>query len=108
MAAGNLGKMQKLLASKVRVPKHVVHRPFAHETVVLNLETGRYHGLNPTAGLMLIELERGGTVSEVATRLAASNGWEVTQVVSDLYELCASLVERGLIEFVAVLMSYPL
>ena len=35
---------------KVRVPRHVVHRDFPAQTVILNLETGKYHGLNPTAG----------------------------------------------------------
>ena len=32
----------------VRVPEHVVYRDFAEQTVVLNLRTGRYHGLNET------------------------------------------------------------
>lgn len=87
----------EVLASTSRVPNHVVHRAFAHETVVLNLETGKYHGLNPTAGLMLVELEKGGTVSEAAARLVSSNGWELETVSTDLVELCADLVARGLL-----------
>ena len=37
----------------VRVPDHVVYRDFAEQTVVLNLRTGRYHGLNETSSQML-------------------------------------------------------
>ena len=35
-------------ALSARIPQHVVFRGFATETVVLNLETGKYHGLNPS------------------------------------------------------------
>lgn len=87
-----------VLSSTPRLPDHVVHRAFAHETVVLNLKTGRYHGLNPTAGIMLAELERGGTVGEVASRLVATQGWERDRVTRDLSELCLDLADRGLIE----------
>ena len=48
---------QALLASRARLPQHVVHRSFVAETVVLNLRTGKYHGLNPTAGRMLEALD---------------------------------------------------
>jgi len=87
-----------LLASKVTVPQHVVYRSFPSETVVLNLQTGKYHGLNATAGRMLEELERAACVREAAVALAES--YERAQVVveRDLCELCRALLERGLIE----------
>ena len=44
---------RRSLASKVTRPQHVVYRSFPSETVVLNLQTGSYHGLNATAGRML-------------------------------------------------------
>jgi Coenzyme PQQ synthesis protein D (PqqD) len=87
-----------LLASNVTVPQHVVHRSFPSETVVLNLETGRYHGLNATAGQMLEALEKAATVAEAARSLAASYDVEQTAVERDLLELCAALLERGLID----------
>ena len=40
-------------AQRVTIPQHVVFRTFVEETIVLNLESGRYHGLNRTAGRML-------------------------------------------------------
>jgi hypothetical protein len=87
-----------LLASKVKVPQHVVYRSFPAETVVLNLQTGKYHGLNATAGSMLEALERADCVRDAAAALAADYEQEQGVVEQDLCELCQSLLERGLIE----------
>ncbi len=87
-----------VLGATARVPGHVVYRSFAQETVMLNLQTGRYHGLNPTAGAMLPELERSETVAEAAARLAARYERPVDEIESDLREFCIDLLARGLIE----------
>lgn len=87
-----------LLASSVRLPEHVVHRAFAAETVVLNLKSGRYHGLNPVAGRMLGVLEQGVTVQDAARQLAAEYGQPVETIDEDICGLCTDLLERGLIE----------
>lgn len=87
-----------LLAARVRLPEHVVHRGFAAETVMLNLQTGKYHGLNPTAGRMLEALESEDSVRRAAAVIAREYGQPIDQVERDLCELCADLVERGLIE----------
>ena len=84
--------------ARYRVPEHVVHRSFPAETVVLNLETGRYHGLNPTAGRMLETLDRLGSVEEAAVVLAREYGEPLGTVLTDLAELCSDLVERGLLQ----------
>jgi hypothetical protein len=80
------------------VPAHVVFRAFPHETVVLNLDTGKYHGLNPTAGRMLELLEQSETVERAAVRLAAEYGRDDAEIRRDLYDLCSELRERGLLE----------
>lgn len=87
-----------LLASRVRMPQHVVYRSFPTETVVLNLNTGRYHGLNATAGQMLDELGRADSVRNAAAVLAEIYQQPQSVIEHDLCELCASLLERGLIE----------
>jgi hypothetical protein len=87
-----------ILAEQARVPEHVVHRAFALETVVLNLRTGKYHGLNPTAGRMLELLTKTPTVKDAALRLAEEYARPLDEVESDLCQLCRDLVERGLIE----------
>jgi hypothetical protein len=87
-----------LLASKAKVPQHVVYRSFPSETVVLNLQTGKYHGLNVTAGTMLDELGRANSVSDAATALAATYAQDRGVIERDLCRLCEALLERGLIE----------
>jgi hypothetical protein len=87
-----------LLASKVKVPLHVVYRSFPSETVVLNLQTGRYHGLNATAGQMLDALKRAASVRDAAAELAKAYGQPQSVIEQDLCELCSSLLGRGLIE----------
>lgn len=87
-----------LLATGIKVPQHVVYRSFPAETVVLNLQTGRYHGLNPAGGRMLQALEEAPTVSAAAACLAQSYDQPQSTVERDLCELCDALHERGLIE----------
>ena len=82
----------------VRVPAHVVYRDFPEQTVVLNLRTGRYHGLNETSSQMLDALRETPTVAAAAQRLAPT--WEVDfdVLLGDLLDLCDGLERRGLIE----------
>ncbi len=56
----------------IRIPHHVVFRHFVNETVVLNLQTGKYHGLNRTAGRMLHELITEGSLATRRVELATS------------------------------------
>jgi hypothetical protein len=91
---------QQLLSARVRLPQHVVHRSFVAETVVLNLRTGQYHGLNPTAGRMLEALDAAPTTGATVPELAREYGVEQTKVEHDLLALCQGLLERGLIEIV--------
>jgi coenzyme PQQ synthesis protein D (PqqD) len=87
-----------LLDQEFRVPDHVVYRAFALETVVVNLERGVYHGLNPIAGRMLETLERSASARAAAASLAVELGQPSARVESDLAAFCADLLERGLIE----------
>lgn len=86
------------LAARAHVPRHVVYRRFAAETVVLNLETGTYHGLNATGGRMLELLESSADVAEAAHRFAAAHGRELPEVEADVIAFCERLHRRGLIE----------
>lgn len=87
-----------LLGAKARVPEHVVYRPFPNETVVLNLDTGTYHGLNPTGGRMLEALEREERVRDAVAKLADEYGAEQSLIEEDVCAFCSDLQERGLIE----------
>jgi PqqD family protein of HPr-rel-A system len=92
----------RLLEATARVPDHVVYRWFEKETLLLNLETGKYHGLNPTGGRLLRLLEEtDGSMSEAVSRLANEYGVDSEEIAPELAQFCAELVERGLIEIEA-------
>jgi coenzyme PQQ synthesis protein D (PqqD) len=82
----------------VRIPDHVVYRDFAEQTVALNLRTGRYHGLNPTAATMLVALRDAPSIAAAAEQLAPI--WDIAPdaLLADLLELCRGLESRGLLE----------
>jgi hypothetical protein len=86
-----------VLRAQVAIPDHVVHRAFPTETVVLNLQTGRYHGLNPVAGRMLEELERQETAEAAAAIIAEEYGQPLDDIERDLCQLCIDLSRRGLV-----------
>ena len=87
-----------LLSTRAHVPEHVVYRAFVQETVVLNLETGRYQGLNPTGGRILDLLGGGHTVGSAARALAEEYQRPVPDVEHDVCTFCTDLLDRGLIE----------
>lgn len=89
-----------LLARRVRVPEHVVFREFAQETVVLNLQTGQYHGLNPTGGRMLRAVEAAATLREAAAVLSEDLPVAAETIERDLLTFCRDLSNRGLVETV--------
>lgn len=82
----------------VSIPSHVVYRAFASETVILNLETGTYHGLNATGGRMLELLDRCDTVGEALDAFASGYGKQPADVEQDIRAFCSRLHERGLID----------
>ena len=86
------------MEQRIRVPEHVVYRDFGDDTVILNLETGMYHGLNGTATLMLSALVECPTLEEAIERVAAETGEPRSVIEPDLVGLCETLSERGLIE----------
>ncbi len=100
MAIVVVGKLSRedILSARPTVPDHVVYREFVNETVVLNLETGTYHGLNPTGGKMLESLGAAATVQEAAAVLAAHYERPQPEIEDDLCEFCLDLNDRGLVE----------
>lgn len=82
--------------SRVFLADHVVYRQLPLQTVVLNLQTGRYHALNPMSGRMLASLD-GRTVASAARSMADRYGHAPSKIERDLCELCGRLRERGVI-----------
>ena len=89
---------EALLHARITIPEHVVLRRFAEDSVALNLSSGEYHGLNPTAAAMLSQLTEGGSPEDVARRVSEDANVGLETVTADLLELLRALAERGLIE----------
>jgi hypothetical protein len=88
-----------LLDARVHVPDDVVYRSFEAETLLLNLKTGQYHGLNPTGARMLQLLqETTGSVRDAIARLAEEHDVDSDEIAGDIAEFCGELAGRGLIE----------
>lgn len=83
-------------SQRLVVPDHVVHREFAAETVVLNLSTGQYHGLNPTAGWMLRCVESAESIDAAVQQLVTDSGQSEERIRKDLADLLQLLDARGL------------
>lgn len=82
----------------MRLPDHVALRRFDDEAVLLNLETGHYHGLDSVGGAYLAALEEHDDLNDAVDALAADYGVPRQRVVDDMREFCHGLRERGLIE----------
>lgn len=87
-----------VLRGHIRIPEHVVFRQFEDETVLLNLHTGTYHGLNATGGRFLELARETGSLMTAAQQIAAEDNHPVDDVVRDMIELCRGLAVRDLIE----------
>jgi hypothetical protein len=87
----------ELLTARVRVPEHVVYREFADDTVILNLKSGMYHGMNATAARMLEELSSSASVGDAVETLASELEAPRDVIERDVVGLCRTLEERGLI-----------
>lgn len=93
--------LEAFLRLHPRIPDDVARRSFPGETVLLNLSTGQYHGLNETGGAMVEELERAGSVGEAARRLAERYAVPAPSLEGDLRQFCRDLERRGLLTLAA-------
>jgi hypothetical protein len=87
-----------ILDARFVISDGVARRSFADETIMLNLQTGQYHGLNEVAAVMVEGLAAGNTARQVAADVAGRAGQPVDRVEADLRELIDGLLERKLIE----------
>ena len=90
-----------LRAATVRLPDAVVFRALAAETVLLDLRTGRYHGLDPRAAALIAALVRAGSPSSAARLLTADGPDSLDAVEEELCALCLALADQDLLEVTA-------
>jgi Coenzyme PQQ synthesis protein D (PqqD) len=97
-AAGNPPQPAPVGDVSIRVPDGVIHRVFGDQLVLLNLQTGEYHGLNATARHMFELMVDRSSTSGLAADLAREYGRPDAEMQSDLSALCEALSGRGLLE----------
>jgi Coenzyme PQQ synthesis protein D (PqqD) len=101
IVAGERPSQLDVLSARPSLPDHIVYREFVNETVVLNLETGIYHGLNPSGGKMLQTLGAAEFVRDAAAELSTHYQRPLEEIERDLCAFCLDLHHRGLIELEA-------
>lgn len=83
------------------LPNNVIARSFVAETVLMDVNSGRYFKLDRTAGAMLDALLSKPTVAAAAA-LLSERGWGSEDVlITDLGALCGELGAMGLVRLEA-------
>ncbi|MDA1315105.1 MAG: PqqD family protein [Acidobacteria bacterium] len=85
-------------ASGWKIPEHVIFQVLDGEAVVLNVESGRYFGLNEVGTRFWQGLEQGHSGEQITELLLGEYDVERPELQRDLAELIAALKERNLLE----------
>jgi hypothetical protein len=83
---------------RVTVPGHVMVREIQGESVLLNLNSERYFGLDEVGTRMWATLTTSASVQAAYEVLLGEYDVEAEQLRQNLQELIAKLVENGLLE----------
>lgn len=90
------------LADKVMIPTQVMARQVGDETVILDLASGTYFGLDAVGARIWQLLSEGQSLVEVCDTMLAE--YEVTrgEIERDLTDLLGELSSKGLIQYAPV------
>lgn len=86
------------LDAHVRIPKHVLFQELAGDTVLLNLETGTYFGLDPMGTRIWQLLAEGQALRTIHAALADEYDVDAQQLEQDLLNFVRELSRHELIE----------
>jgi hypothetical protein len=79
------------------VPEHVMSRQVGEETVILDLGSGTYFGLDPVGARIWQLLSGGSTVDHIVTTLMGEYDVLQEHLQQDVQSLVSDLVARGLV-----------
>lgn len=85
------------LTETITLSEDVVARELGEETMLLDLASGTYFGLNPVGGRFWQLLEEGCTAAEARDRLLQEFEVDTAVLDADLSTLLDELVAKGLI-----------
>jgi hypothetical protein len=86
------------LASKLRIPTDVVMQDIAGESVLLDLRTERYYGLNEVGTAILTALRDDGSAQTAYNAVLATYEVDGQALERDLLDLLSDLLGHGLLE----------
>ena len=86
------------LDTRFSVPTQVMSRLVGDETVLLDLQSGMYFGLDAVGQCIWDSVSGGETLAAAVDVVTAEYDVDVDQAKADAIEFVASLVERGLLE----------
>ena len=86
------------LSDQVRVPPQVMDRSVGDETVILNLESGTYYGLDPVGARMWQLLGEGKSLGEVCDVMLNEYDVARERLEADLLKLAEELANNGLVD----------
>jgi Coenzyme PQQ synthesis protein D (PqqD) len=87
--------------SQVSIPKNVLVQTFENESVLLNLDSEQYHGLDDVGTSMWLALTQTGTIQAAFERLLTEYQVEPGTLKQDLDDFVKKLRQRGLVELSA-------
>jgi len=83
---------------QVSVPKHILVRTFKNESVILNLETESYHGLDNVGTRMWEALTRSENIQAAYESLLSDYEVDPATLRQDLQDFINQMVTRGLVD----------
>jgi len=85
-------------SSVVVAAEHQTSAEVDGESVILDLEEGIYHGLNPVGARIWSEIQEPTPVEEITAAISAEYDVDTEQCREDVISLLRDLKENGLIE----------
>lgn len=86
-----------IMTDKVAVPAEVIARQVGEETVILDLASGTYFGLDPVGARIWQLLTEGNTLTEVCLVMLAEYEVALEDIERDVLSLVMQLREKQLI-----------
>lgn len=90
--------MELSFAMRVTVPADILTRELEGETVLLNLDSGSYFGLDDVGTRMWMKLATSESIQAAYDILLAEYDVDAVMLRRDLHNLIEKLVEHGLLE----------
>jgi len=85
------------LDTKLTIPPQVMSRMVGDETVLLDLESGIYFGLDGVGQMIWESVAEGLSLAQAAANIVEEYDVEESQAQADVLEFASDLVERGLL-----------